>query len=73
MAQGSQARVSKRRANLRAAGLRPLQIWVPDSRLPGFAQECERQAVRVAAADRLDSGLPAFLDAALDDLLGDNA
>ena len=37
-------RVKKHREALRAAGLRPLQIWVPDSRRPGFAQECRRQS-----------------------------
>jgi len=29
---------------LRAGGLRPVQIWVPDTRRPGFAEECRRQS-----------------------------
>jgi len=29
---------------LRKAGLRPVQIWVPDSRRPGFAEQCRRQS-----------------------------
>lgn len=37
-------RVQKYRASLRAAGLRPVQIWVPDIRRPGFADECRRQS-----------------------------
>jgi hypothetical protein len=37
-------RVQRRRDKLRAAGLRPVQIWVPDTRAAGFAQECARQA-----------------------------
>ena len=37
-------RVERRRAKLRAAGLRPVQIWVPDTRAPGFAEECARQS-----------------------------
>lgn len=37
-------RVQKHRAGLRAAGLRPVQIWVPDTRLPSFADECRRQS-----------------------------
>ena len=61
-------RVQKRRAALRAAGLRPIQIWVPDTRRPGFAAECRRQAKLVAAADQADKGLMDFLDAALEDL-----
>jgi hypothetical protein len=36
--------VAKHRAALRAAGLRPLQIWVPDTRARGFAEECRRQS-----------------------------
>ena len=37
-------RVRRRRDKLRAAGLRPVQIWVPDTRADGFAEECARQA-----------------------------
>lgn len=61
-------RVRKRRDALRAAGLRPVQIWVPDTRLPGFADECRRQARLVAVADAADRDLEGFLDAALADL-----
>ena len=61
-------RVQKRRDALRAAGLRPVQIWVPDTRRPGFAEECRRQSLVVAAADAADPGLGDFLDAALADL-----
>jgi len=41
------ARVQKHRDALRAAGLRPIQIWVPDTRRPGFADECRRQSLSV--------------------------
>ncbi len=61
-------RVQKRREALRAAGLRPIQIWVPDTRRPGFAEECRRQSVLVAAADAADHELQAFMDAAFADL-----
>lgn len=37
-------RVQKRRMALRASGLRPIQLWVPDTRRPSFAQECLRQS-----------------------------
>ena len=40
-------RVQRHRNGLRAAGLRPLQIWVPDTRRPGFAAECRRQSLLV--------------------------
>jgi hypothetical protein len=36
------------RRRLRRKGLRPVQIWVPDTRAEGFATECRRQA-RLAA------------------------
>jgi hypothetical protein len=58
-------RVQKRRDTLRAAGLRPVQIWVPDTRRPGFAAECRRQSVLVAQADQLNTDLSDFMDAAL--------
>ncbi|MGX1741060.1 antitoxin MazE family protein [Bosea sp. NPDC055353] len=68
MANSIARRVQKRRDALRAAGLRPIQIWVPDTRRPGFSEECRRQARLVAVSDSADRELDAFLDAALDDL-----
>ena len=65
-------RVQKRRDALRAAGLRPVQIWVPDTRHPGFADECRRQAQLVAESDRADAALGDFMDAALVDVDGWN-
>ena len=44
MATPTHERVAKRRAALRELGLRPIQIWVPDTRAPGFADECRRQS-----------------------------
>ncbi|TAN70647.1 MAG: DUF3018 family protein [Methylobacter sp.] len=38
-------RVQKHRAGLRASGLRPVQIWVPDTRSADFAAECRRQSL----------------------------
>jgi len=38
-------RVRKHRNALRAAGLRPVEIWVPDTSRPGFAEECRRQCL----------------------------
>ena len=59
-------RVRKRRAALRQSGLRPVQIWGPDTRLPGFAEECRRQSRLAAEGDEAEIG--AFLDAAAQDL-----
>lgn len=68
MASSVNERVRKRRENLRASGLRPVQIWVPDTRRPGFAEECHRQSRLVAAADAADPDLMKFLDEALADI-----
>ncbi|MBX9472288.1 antitoxin MazE family protein [Microcella sp.] len=46
----SRARVSAYRDRLRAEGLRPVQVWVPDVRSTSFAVEAQRQAASVAAA-----------------------
>lgn len=61
-------RVKKHRAALRRAGLRPVQIWVPDTRRPNFADECRRQSHLAAQADAADEGLEHFMDEALADL-----
>ncbi len=68
MASSTVERVRKRRAALRRAGLRPVQIWVPDTRRPGFAEECRRQSRLVSEADRADADLGAFMDAAVADI-----
>jgi len=49
-------RVRAHRQNLRKAGLRPIQIWVPDTRAPGFADECARQSrvIRDSASEKED-------------------
>ena len=35
--------------------MRPVQIWVPDTRAPGFAAECARQAQLIHAAETPES------------------
>ena len=67
------SRVQKHRDALRAAGLRPVQIWVPDTRRPDFAEECRRQsglAAQADAAEAADGGLQRLLDDALADVDG---
>lgn len=63
-------RVKRHRDGLRAAGMRPVQIWVPDTRSANFQRECERQAALVAQSDIADQELHTLLDAALEDLDG---
>lgn len=37
-------RTRKYRAALKASGLRPVQIWVPDTHRASFAEECYHQS-----------------------------
>jgi hypothetical protein len=60
-------RVQKNRASLRASGLRPVQIWVPDTRRPDFAAECRRQSELVSKSDE---EIESLTNAALLDLGG---
>ncbi|WP_295590633.1 antitoxin MazE family protein [uncultured Lamprocystis sp.] len=62
------ARVQKHRDALRMAGLRPVQIWVPDTRRPDFAEECRRQSLIAAQADLADTEMRRFMDEALADV-----
>jgi len=62
------AQVQKRRDALRKAGLRPVLIWVPDTRRPGFAEECRRQCLLVAQADSTDMAMQQFMDEYLSDV-----
>ena len=63
-------RVQKHHNALRLAGLRPFQIWVPDSRRPDFATECRRQSLVVALADAADTELQHLMDQSLADADG---
>ena len=40
-------RTGRYRDRLRAAGLRPVQIWIPDTSLPGFAEKLHTQVERL--------------------------
>jgi hypothetical protein len=64
------ARVQKHRDALRMAGLRPVQIWVPDTRRHGFAEECRRQCELVAQSDKADTSMQRFMDESLLDVDG---
>jgi hypothetical protein len=63
----SRERVRAHRERLRAQGLRPIQIWVPDTRAPGFAEEAHRQAL-AAAKSPFAKEDQAFVDAISIDL-----
>ena len=54
MSTNTSERVQKHRQALRDAGMRPIQIWVPDTRRAGFAEECHRQS-RLLRGDALEA------------------
>lgn len=47
-------RVRAHRERLRRQGLRPVQIWVPDTRSPRFTEEAHRQSLAVALSAHAD-------------------
>jgi len=55
-------KVREHRERLRAQGLRPIQIWVPDVRSPSFREQARRQSQAVAASARARDD-QAFIDA----------
>jgi hypothetical protein len=62
---GSNTKMRVYRSRLRAQGLRPVQIWVPDVKAPGFSSDIRRQIRRLSPeqeADTLD-----FMAAVADD------
>lgn len=63
-------RVNKHREALRKAGLRPIQIWVPDTKRKDFIAECHRQSLLAAKNDKTNAGFMRFMDNALSDVPG---
>ena len=61
------ARVQKHRMKLREKGLRPVQIWVPDTRTAAFADQCYLQSLRVNEVDSGDQDLSDLMDQVLED------
>ena len=59
-------RVRKHREALKLAGLRPVQLWVPDTRRPAFAEECKAQSARLAN-DPQENEVLEWIEAAADD------
>ena len=58
----SSTRVQQYRARLRNAGLRPVQIWVPDTRSDAFKASCAQQARAVAEMDETEDWRDAVQD-----------
>jgi hypothetical protein len=62
MSETSAQRVKAWRRRQLAQGLRPVQIWVPDTRAPEFADQAHQQTVAVAESDHATAD-QAFIDA----------
>lgn len=54
--------MQEHRERLRAQGLRPIQIWVPDVRAAAFRAQAHRQSAAVAASAHAPDD-QAFIDA----------
>ncbi len=61
----TRVKVQEHRDRLRAQGLRPIQIWVPDVRASSFRSEAHRQSLAVAANAHAAED-QAFIDAVSD-------
>jgi len=61
----SAERVQKHRQALRAAGLRPIQIWVPDVRSKRFTAQAHRQSLAIARSAQEQDDL-AFIESLAD-------
>lgn len=62
-AKSSRDKVREHRKRLRAQGLRPIQIWVPDVRAASFRSQAHRQSLVIAASSHARDD-QAFIDAA---------
>ncbi len=58
-------KVRNYRERMRARGLRPIQIWVPDTRTAAFRDEAHRQSLAVAQSERARED-QSFIDAISD-------
>jgi hypothetical protein len=58
-------RVRKHRQQLRAEGLKPVQIWIPDTRSESFRRKCERESLSLSA-DPLEADTLAWIDEVAD-------
>ena len=55
--------VQRYRERMRRAGFRLVQLWVPDTRARGFAEECRRQSRAAARNKRAESEVMTWIEA----------
>ena len=64
--------MAKRRAALRAQGLRPRTFWLPDPDNEVFKAQAERDVARTWELESHDAEAMAFVEAMTDELLRDH-
>jgi hypothetical protein len=55
--------VQRYRQRMRQAGFRLVQLWVPDTRARGFAEECRQQSRAAAKNKRVESDVLTWIEA----------
>lgn len=65
MALNSAQKMKGYRSRLRASGLRPIQLWVPDVRSQKIIDEVRKQSLRVSS-DSQDSHIMDFVESVMD-------
>lgn len=55
-------RMANYRRRMRVAGLKPLQIWVPDTQAPGFREKCGAQSLAIARQDEAGAEAQRLID-----------
>ena len=55
--------VQRYRDRMRRAGFRLIQLWVPDTRAHGFAEECRRQSRAAARSKRTENHVMTWIEA----------
>jgi hypothetical protein len=58
--------VQRYRERMRNSGLRLVQVWLPDTRAPGFADECRRQSLAAKRVIRSEREAMAWVEALAD-------
>ena len=59
--------VQRYRERMRGAGFRLVQMWIPDTRARGFAEECRRQSRAAAKNKRAESDVLQWIETSRDD------
>jgi hypothetical protein len=55
--------VQRYRERMRDSGLRLVQVWLPDTRAPGFVEECRRQSLAAKRIIRSERDAMSWVEA----------